>query len=361
MRSIFRFGVLLAIAALTVPLQGQTFTTVATGLDNPRGLAFGPEGALYVTEAGRGGDGPCFAIRGVQFCAGASGAVTRIWKGVQERIVTGLPSYARAADGGEATGPQRISFHGRGGAYLTIGLGRNPATRMDGSLGENGPKFGQLLQMDASGGLHPVADISAYESLNNPDGVVPPDSNPFGLMALPGGQLVTDAGGNDLLYVGANRRISTLAVFPNRLFPSPANPNVLIPVQAVPTSIAIGPDEAIYVGQLTGGPFPVGGANVYRVVPGSLPTVFASGFTNIIDIAWGGDGNLYVLEIAAHSLRAADRIGALIRVSPDGVTKTVLTEQLEAPTALTIGPDGFFYITTCGDCAGVGEVVRVKP
>jgi glucose/arabinose dehydrogenase len=30
-------------------------TTVAAGLDNPRGLAFGPDGSLYVAEAGRGG------------------------------------------------------------------------------------------------------------------------------------------------------------------------------------------------------------------------------------------------------------------------------------------------------------------
>jgi hypothetical protein len=36
---------------------------VMSGLANPRGLAFGPEGALYAAEAGRGdigeGDGPC--------------------------------------------------------------------------------------------------------------------------------------------------------------------------------------------------------------------------------------------------------------------------------------------------------------
>ena len=35
-------------------LEAQASTEViATGLLNPRGLAFGPEGALYVSEAGR--------------------------------------------------------------------------------------------------------------------------------------------------------------------------------------------------------------------------------------------------------------------------------------------------------------------
>ena len=34
--------------------SAQTITTVMSGLDSPRGLAFGPEGGLYVTEAGEG-------------------------------------------------------------------------------------------------------------------------------------------------------------------------------------------------------------------------------------------------------------------------------------------------------------------
>ncbi len=39
---------------------GFVTTVVMSGLDNPRGLAFGPNGDLYVAEAGRGGPGPSF-------------------------------------------------------------------------------------------------------------------------------------------------------------------------------------------------------------------------------------------------------------------------------------------------------------
>lgn len=38
---------------------------VASGLDNPRGLDIGRWGALYVTEAGRGGEDPAFPARKV--------------------------------------------------------------------------------------------------------------------------------------------------------------------------------------------------------------------------------------------------------------------------------------------------------
>ena len=89
--------------------------------------------------------------------------------------------------------------------------------------------------------------------------------------------------GNSLLGI-SHGKISTLAVFPNRVVPNPfGGPD--IPMQAVPTTVTRGPDGALYVGQLTGFPFPVGGANVYRIGPGGQPQVFASGFTNIIDIS----------------------------------------------------------------------------
>jgi hypothetical protein len=79
-------------------------------------------------------------------------------------------------------------------------------------------------------------------------------------------------------------------VFPVQ--PTPAPDGTVIPMHFVPTTVARGPDGAFYVGQLTGFPFPVGGARVWRVEPGSAPTVYASGFTNIIDIAFDRRGRL---------------------------------------------------------------------
>src|SRR4051812_43954344 len=79
---------------------------VMSGLDNPRGMDFGPQGALYVAEAGRGGGpgAPGLVLRGTTLTYGATGAVSRLWKGEQQRVASGLPSLAQA-NGNEAAGP----------------------------------------------------------------------------------------------------------------------------------------------------------------------------------------------------------------------------------------------------------------
>jgi hypothetical protein len=252
--------------AVATPL----FQLVISGLDNPRGLAWGPEGGLYVAEAGTGGPQACFATpRGPAF-AGFTGAVSRLWHGVQERVATGLPSYTENAwTGVAATGPHDIALLGRGNARVSIGLANNPSLRP--TCPGIGPMFGWLAQVPASGNWQLDVNISAYETTANPDGSVPPDSNPYGLLAEPGATVATDAGGNDLLHIAANGAISTLAVFPSRS-------NSTRGFDSVPTSVAVGPDGAYYVGELAS--FVPGGANVWRVVPGQTPTVFQAGFTS---------------------------------------------------------------------------------
>ena len=131
--------------------------------------------------------------------------------------------------------------------------------------------------------------------------------------------MFTDAGGNSLNAVAANGSISNLAFFPNRTASGST-------FQAVPTGVAQGPDGQLYVGQLTGFPFPLGQANVYRIPSnGGTPEIYASGFTKIIDLAFGSDGSLYVLQISATGGPPPQGgTGSLIRVSPDATTRTTI-------------------------------------
>ena len=168
------------------------------------------------------------------------------------------------------------------------------------------------------------------------------DSNPFKIARLGGNVVVADAGGNAIIQVD-DGVLSTFAVFPNRVVPGPGG--APIPMQPVPTSVAEGPDGALYVGQLTGFPFPVGGAAVFRVVQGSEPEVFADGFTNIIDIAFDREGALYVLQISKNGLLSGNPVGALIKVSPGGEREELFPGALIAPGGMTIGRDGSIYVT----------------
>lgn len=337
-------------------------TVVASGLKNPRGLDFAPNGALYIAEAGEGGSGPSLqGGDGATVYFGLSGAVTRLWKGEQVRIVDGLPSLAQI-DGSSAGGPNNISFGNVGNAVLTISLGLDPAKRA--LLPAEAALMGSAFQLTPNGSLKLLADLAAYEAANDPDGNGP-DSNPTGVFNGPAGTYFTDAGGNSLLYMAANGRVSLVAVFPNRLVPTPPflpRPPFgdTVPMQAVPTNVVRGPDGALYVSQLTGFPFPKGGANIYRVVPGSAPTVYATNFTNIIDLEFDAAGNLYVLEISTNGLLAPGP-GRLARINVDGTVDTIVSAGLVMPGGMAIGPDGAIYISNYGTSPDAGQVVRVQP
>lgn len=347
----------LAVAALAASLAlsgsaaAATVTTMMSGLDNPRGLAFGPEGALYVAEAGRGGAGPCtFSIRpfepGQPFCYGPSGAVSRLWRGVQERVVTGLPSYA--SQFGQASGAHDIAMLGVGNAHVSIGWGADPLLRD--ALGTPWTSFDWLARVDASGNWRPEVDLGAFEAATNPDGG-PVDSNPYGLLAEPGQVVVAEAGGNALLAVGSNGSISTIATLPSRPQGRATD--------SVTTAVALGPDGAYYVAELTGLPFAAGAANVYRVISGQAPEIAYSGFTTIIDLTFGPDGSLYVLEHSTGPVFFA-LPGRLLKIAPDG-TRTTVVDGLTRPGSVAVGPDGALYVSNRSISVGTGEVLRIEP
>ncbi len=336
---------LLGMACIDGAVAGPYASTViASGLDNPRGLSFGPDGALYIAEAGvASGTGPSVVVRGVPQVLTSSGSIARYAAGSLSRVYTGLASDYNTMTG-EVTGPNDIVFTTGGAARIAVGAGFDPTLRA--SLGPGGASLGQLL----TPGVQSV-DLSGFEAMYNPGGG-PLDSNPWHLALVPGGTLVTDSGGNSLLRVTDAGLVSSVAAFPPRDIGGP------FPTESVPTGLAVGPDGAYYVGELSGFPFIPGASQIYRVLADGSYTVFATGFTQITDLVFGPDGGLYVLEFDANGILNPGDGGALWRIAVDG-TRSLLFDGLVQPTGLAIGSDGAFYVSNFGDSSGQGQVLRI--
>lgn len=375
--SIFAFCVA-AVAGMRTA-DAASFSVIADGLNNTRGLSFGPDGQLYLTEAGTGGNGACVPPvtgQGGSLCYGTSGTVLRIENGQAKPILTGLPSIA-FADGTGGAGPRDIQFDAAGKPYILVGYGADPTFR-DRNLGNT--DLGKIITPDfQTNSWKTVADLANYELLNNPDGG-DLNSNPLGFF-IDGDRLVAvDAGANNLLSVktdGSN--LQTLTVFPqeilnNPVFPptgTPSNepgqvptptepPPAQIPIQVVPSSVVKGPDGAYYVSQFTGFPFPEGGAKIYRVDADGKATVYADGFTQLADLEFDIAGNLYALQYANQSAWKGNFDGSLIKIAADGTRTTIWSGNgLESPNALTIGTDGAIYISNRSDRPGQGQIIKI--
>jgi len=143
---------------------------------------------------------------------------------------------------------------------------------------------------------------------------------------------------------------------------------VSIPVESVPTSVTVGPDGAYYVGELTGGPFPAGGASVYRIEPGAEPEVYATGFSTIMDLDFATDGTLYVAELVHAGLLPvfmgeAPPVGAIMAVPAGGGEPELVAtgDGLMALGGLAVADDGSLIVSTNTMTPGDGAVVRIHP
>ena len=337
----------LALALIAAPAAAQTYAAAvyASDLNNPRDLAFGADGGLYIAEAGFNelSEPPSDELSFF-----SNGSITQVLAGTQSRVVTGLPSVY-SSEMGQVSGAQGIAFGADGTGYVVIGLGANPAARPAGSL------LGHVLTFTAGGTTSEFADVTAFEGLNNPAGGLL-DSNPFHIAAGAGGLFVTDAGANSLYSLSSGGDVSLVASFPNR----PIGPQAPTS-NPVPTGVTVGPDGTIYVAELTGFPFTPGAAQIYSIAPGTNDVnVFATGFTNLTDIAFGADGNLYALSYDLDSILEPGTSSGIFRVSSSGASEAIFTDLVDA-TGLTIGSDGAFYVATgSASGAGAGQVLRIS-
>ena len=331
---------------------------ITSGLDNPRHLNFGADGSLYVAEAGVGGSGTCVTGPEGEACFGRSGAVTRIRGGAATRVLSGLPSLA-GAGGMSATGPTDIQVAAGGRFTMTMGLGNNPAVREQ--LPAAGHKFGTVISGVFGSNRTQVADIAAFEAARDFDGQGL-DSNPVGLAQQGDRHLVADAAANAIFSVRSGGKMAVVATLPIRMVPTPPfMPPGQMPMQSVPTDVVVGPDGAFYISELTGFPFPTGEARIYRMRPGQQPTVYATGLTNVTDLAWSGK-SLYAVELSSVGLLneppGQPPTGALVKVTPGATNHPVVAGGLTAPYGVAVR-NGQGYVTTCAVCADAGAVVRV--
>ncbi len=235
-----------------------------------------------------------------------------------------------------------------------------------------------------------VADLYAYEAKFNPDGGEI-DSNPFDLASLGSkATLVADAGGNSLLQVQKGGKVSLVATFPQQLAstdnamslagcPNPPEEFAFvcdlpdqIPADTVPTSVAVGPDGAYYVGELIGFPAPTGESKVWRIEPGTRKadcsvspacSVVATGLTSIVDLAFGPDGTLYVLEIDEATWLAVELgivTGGTVNACNTGTGAcSVVAGGLPLPSSIAVNASGRVFAAILSLVPGEAQVVPV--
>jgi hypothetical protein len=335
-----------------------TVNTVVSGLDNPRDLAFGKNGRLYVAEAGHGGTHCVTGGPEGTACYGFTSKISRIniSRRHVRRIVTGLVSVA-AQDGSGATGVDGISWrHHHIWGILAAApqevrgdFGRSFRSRVQAQLG-------RLIRASTDGSWRRIASVGHrdYKWTKNHQNRVPgqfPDANPYGVLALEHSRFVVDAGSNTLDRVGRHGGIHIRKFIPN----PPTS-------DSVPTCVVRGPDGALYIGELTGGGNAPGSSIVWRYSrrTGHL-SQWATGLTAVTGCGFLR-GRFYATEFSTNGLdNAAPGTGAVVRVPAHSTAPVPIVTNLDFPGGFAARRHSIFVSnwSVAPASAGNGQVVRI--
>ncbi len=298
---------------------------VATGLTNPRALAFGADGLLYVAEAGASG------------CT--SGQVSRITtEGQLEVIATGLPSNPELGRLRPA-GPS--SLWPLDGAWLVA----------------TGSADDALLRVRRQQPSVPATDLRAALAKVGLTGTLAP----LGLVADGTQVVVLEAASATLV------RLDLRAPDTPRPTPVPDYDPVVVgrlPAGVNALNLAPSADGGWLVVDFGPIPYEQGSGAIWHVSPTGQVARVVEGLTMPVDVTTGAAGELYIVELSAFYNRRTDRFtpgtGRVILARPDEGARPMLTD-LDFPTAIVRGADNNLYFTTHGAFGepGSGGIWRI--
>jgi hypothetical protein len=344
----------LYLESLEDRLCPSNITVVATGLEAPRGLTFGPDGLLYVAEGGLGGtQSTVLQYPNDQVPAPVgpySGSLTaRISKiDLSSRAITtvavGLPSsQTQPMPVPLISGVADVKFVNGTLYALTAGAGV--------SHGLAGTDNG-LLRVNPDGSTTMIADLSAFQRTHpvaNPDPVdFEPDGTWYSMVVVRGAIYAVEPNHQELdkiTLTGQISRVTDLSV----LFPGQSN-------WVGPTSLAY--HGTFYVGTLGVFPSPAGAESIYHITPSGQVQSAVSGLTKVLGVAFDSSGTMYALENSTADGFPVPFTGKVVRVNDDGSLTDVATD-LAFPTAMTFGPDGALYVSNEGFGFPTGEILRI--